>query len=80
MRVFTDCQSSPSWGGRRRFRRSALAAKRDGAYWGDASRRIAVINNAFNVCLDHIFEPNRIVSIRQIDTGSYTDYTLNLVA
>ncbi len=56
------------------------AESNDGAYWGDANRRIAVTNNAFNVCLDHIFQPNRIVPLREIDTGPYKDFTVNLTA
>lgn len=51
----------------------------DGTYWGDPNRQIAVTTNAFNVCLDHIFEPNWIVPLKEIDTGPYTNFTVNLV-
>lgn len=51
----------------------------DGATWGTMDRRIAVINSAFNVCFDTIFEPNRIVGLLEVDTGPYRDFTVNLV-
>lgn len=52
----------------------------DGEVWGDNSRRVAVVDTAFDVCFDTIFEPNRIVGMNEIDTGPYLNYTINLIS
>ena len=51
----------------------------DGAYWGDPRFRIAVTNNAFDRCAGDIFEPNRIVTLREINTGGAVNYTITLL-
>lgn len=51
----------------------------DGAVWGDDRWRFLITNNRFDICMDGILEPSYLAPFRELDTGDYTGFTVNLV-